>query len=731
MTRREILLSGATAITSAAHPASRAVVQDGSGSPTRIAICLPYPGAAGATEAWASGEREVAWRQEGEAEERCTVSFAAVELRDALRRSVKNHDFHFSDRLPADGPAILVGPVERLSRHFPGVTEPPSSTDIQIVSRLNAGRQLLVLAGADRRAALYAVYRYLEELGWRWYAPSVHGEVAPAERAELPLSGLRIESGPDFELRGFWVPVASPSLFVWMARNRLNYFNAEYVPGYFTPLMKKLGFFIEVGGHMTPRILNPARTLSNGKTMFDEHPTWYAEIGGKRERKNAARYQYCVSNPAATGFVANAVVEDIVRDFSMADRYHFGLYDTWSGWCRCSNCKALGNDGDKYLHVAAKVWEAVEQAKRSGRIRNDIQLSIAAYEGIPSLRGPSRTVPAILDRGAPVSAVYFPINRCYSHSFADPECQEMNERYRFGLDSWLATGRSVPVEVCEYYQVSRWEDLPIVFAPVIATDLPYWRRKGVRGISFMHAPVEAWGPRTFDYLLFGKLAWSTSADVASLRKEFFSLYYERAAEVMSRFHELLARALSNITPWRAWDAKSALGALAGWKKGIPEKPLFQFHHLQPDAAASSVDKAIGPAESIALLDSCRELMKKALGMELASPAGTRISEDARLFRYGDETLRLMWRLARIYEFERQGKPELASQEWPETDRLARSLDSYYVPHSYDYPDKFEDLPTGTTGPRIKDALTRTQLRPLVERLRTVYRQSAVSLEGGN
>ncbi|MCL5744509.1 MAG: DUF4838 domain-containing protein, partial [Acidobacteria bacterium] len=365
------------------------------GQSGEISIVVPFKGAVRLVNYWAVSESQIDWRKEGVEADRCTTAFAATELKSFLARTAPKLRFAFAEKLPEAGPAIVVGPALR----DPAVPL-PSGQAYAIRSVNRDGRTILFLSGGGRAGTLYAVYAFLEQLGWRWYAPGKNGEVAPQERADIPLDGWNIRSSPDFPLfRGFHAAaesMESVQLFQWMARNRLNMWS--YCPRSYA-LMKKLGFVLLSGGHVMEQILDPDKPMPSGKTLFEEHPDWFAEVDGKRERKNAYRYQFCVSNGEASEHVARSVVEHLATDWRWTDYQNVWLFDTWAGWCQCPRCRALGNDADRYLHLMALIRREAAAALVSGKLTRDIGMVLAAYEGTPSLGGPSHAIPDLLANG--------------------------------------------------------------------------------------------------------------------------------------------------------------------------------------------------------------------------------------------------------------------------------------------------------------------------------------------
>ena len=676
-------------------------------STPHVTIVLPYAEADRQTPYWARGENEVDWLRGGMEADRCTVAFAAIELRDHLVRTVPTLKVSFSDTMPKGDPAIVVGPAStiaaQLKLKIAGVPKDPQG---YVIRSLPGNR--LVLSGGGREGTLYAVYVWLEELGWRWQEPGVAGELAPQPLTELPLSGWRKSSSPAFQLfRGFHAEpksLESADLFRWMARNRLN------MTAWFPQtgaLMRKLGFKFISGGHVLETILDPDLPLANGRTLFEEHPDWFAEVNGKRERSQAYRYQCCVTNSGAIRHITSAIVEHFRQDWSETDWQNIWMFDTWSGWCQCRKCQDLGNDSDRYLYFLSKVRAAVDRAVATGRFKRDPGLVLVAYEGTPSLVGPSRGIPENLATGKDF-VLHAPINRCYAHTLDDASCDGFNHRYAKTLGEWCRHAKQMPVGMLEYYNVSKFEDLPLLFTRTIGHDIAYYHRLGVRGMSYMHVPVGLWGPRALTQILYARLAWDPKADVSALMADYFERRYENAAGLMHTFYDELETAYANVTAWRNWAEHVTINRrLLAWDgKTRPTESIFVTKHLQPDGGT-----AIGPKESIKHLERAARALDRARKLSVTTEVRRRIADATRAFRYGDESFRLYWAVARLHDAEWRGLKSEARKIWREVAALAESLDSYYMPFAYDH---------SAPGVRCKTGLERSQLQGLIDTLRARF-----------
>src|SRR5439155_12555375 len=110
----------------------------------------------------------------------CTESYAAIELRDLLRRcpgvGVRPIVLAAGDSPPAEGDAIVLGnprsqPLARaLWRGAPQGSASPDAFRIRAERR--GGRTVWVIAGASRAGTLYGAYSLPQAVGVRFYGPA-------------------------------------------------------------------------------------------------------------------------------------------------------------------------------------------------------------------------------------------------------------------------------------------------------------------------------------------------------------------------------------------------------------------------------------------------------------------------------------------------------------------------------------------------------------------------------
>jgi len=355
-----------------------------------------------------------------------------------------------------------------------------------------------------------------------------------------------------------------------------------------------------------------------------------------------------------------------------------------------------------------------------------VRLATCAYEGTATVDGPSRPVPPNLIRAGDLAS-YYPINRCYQHDLADAACA-VNARYTAALRSWFAQQPALPVCAGEYYNVSKFEDLPLLFTARIAHDLTRYRALGASGMTYMHVPMVNWGVRTLTQALYAQLAWDVETDVEAFLDDYFADWYGPHAPHLRQAYDLIERAWLAIADWRAWAGRSVLSQLLAWDGARPTRPLAMDNHFAtPENAVASGRASVGlMRQALALIEEARAAERQAV-RNAASATGAavnpvearrleqlnryegRLGEDWRSLRYGIDVMALMAELVAYHDALRAADGAAAEAAWSLVESAAALLDSYYVPIGYEWP-----------GPGLesKDGLTRSQLRDVIRRCRS-------------
>ena len=676
-----------------------------------VNIVLPYTGAVKNTELWAQSEDTICFEKDIYEGARCTVSFAAYEVKHFLEKIMPEDTVSYAE---------TVGKGFNIVLHL--LSDESKSEEYCLIPLENG----IMIEGVGRAGVLYGAYEFLKLQGFRWFYPGESGEVVPT-----PIDGLinvqkRENFVPDMcEGRGFDFEnqaIESKHLWLWMARNRLDY--GVYSHRHHA-LQKKLCIHFKAGGHIFEEILSPNRVLSSGKTVWEEHKDWYGKRNDGKEvtKENCMETQFCVTNEELIDFLSSELVLYVKTKWSYADKLDIWGFDTWGNVCTCEACERLGNSTDRTLHFISKLRDALNLAGIGKKVR----LISCSYEGTSTIKPPKNPIPENLILAGD-SVVYYPITRCYEHAMEDKACA-VNKKFDDFLRGWTSQKTSMPVVIGEYYNVSKFEDLPIIFTNIMIKDIPHYYNIGVRGITYMHFPIVNLAMRSLTHMLYAELAWDTKAEVDKLVRDYFEKYYEEYATQMAEVYGMLEQAFARCTQWRAWKSGSILSQLIVWNGETPSKPLHTDGHFTDhvsiiqsgDASVKLLEQSLDIVKRLQMdFIKTKTVLKKELTnavnpfelgrMNRSSNILQRISEDKRFIIYGLDTMKIMTAVVKLYDALFTGDPEIDDQIANLTE-LYDKLDSYYHPLGSN---------TFQRGLDCKSALIRTQLSNTIERCIKLY-----------
>ncbi len=680
-------------------------------------ICIPFDGAETQVAMWANNENEINFRFQHDLAMRCTLAFAALELKEYLGKTID-----------AD---ITIKSAENLSGqgefniHL-HVENPASKNESFIIDPVSRG---IHITGKGRTGALYGVYEFLRLQGWRWFAPGPEGEIIPQKRDRLVLPEKPVSCSPSFPNgRGFVFEYQyqdSRELWLWMARNRLNMSGCRPATAAFC---EKLGMSSAIGGHIFDKFLNPEKVMSSGKTLWEEHPEWFGQPdNGTRRKETAYKTQFCVSQGGLIKFLGDELLKFLNREWYYADRIDIWGFDTWGAICNCPDCVKLGNGTDHAVYFASALRDFLNNARENGKLDHEIQLAICAYEGTATVKAPTRPIQENLI-AAGDCVTFFPINRCYAHDFADQDCS-WNRKYADNLNDWFACTPKFPVMICEYYNVSKFEDLPLLFIKRMTADMRQYYDSGVSGISYMHLPFANWGIRTITQLLHAQLAWDIDTDIQTFLTEYFRSWYGRYSDKMRKVYQLAEEAWSHCSQWRAWSKHSLLSQLAEWAES-KDSFISGNDHFTPMEAVTSgrhsirlLKQALAIVDIVLKQEQNRVAFKHKQDGSASCPVNPtevklveqkrgfyekHLEEDRRLLLYGLDTMCLMTALLDYGIAIENQNISIANLIYKEIENVSESLNNCLMPLT------FTQFGPGFT---VRDALTRTQLRDCIRKCR--------------
>ena len=662
-------------------------------------------------KAAAFDEANVGWDDGDDADDIiCTECFAAVELQRYLRK-ITGDDEQFvivdDSKESPPGKCIIVGEnqqslIPRLRSPFEGLSK--EGYVIQPMPRppphrASARPDVLEIGGGGRIGTLYAVYRYLDHLGVRWLSPGKIGEEVPMLAVDdLPFD-VSIREEPAFVTRGFhaWEARGNPDFFDWMARNRMNYWCVQEQDH---PALKKRGIGMNCGNHVLQhRFISPRSPYpyqhpkmaavdealpkdpyplspdyrgdadGDGKLSYCEaHPEWYALRGGKRSFNihGDGGDNFCSSNRhACDEFMKNLVQDLIDGEWKDADSINFWTLDGGK-WCECDACKALGTPTDRNLLLVHRLRQEMKLAMAQGRLARNIRIYFLAYADV--LEPPTRPLPTDFDYENCI-ATYFPIARCYVHRFDDPACTEFNARYQKHFLGWSTEPDRHyrgQIFIGEYYNVSGYKCLPIMFARTMAVDVPYYYEHGARHMHYMHCTTKNWGTRTLTNYQFARMLWDPELDSGRLLADYFASRYGPAAGVMRQLYDRMDVALCNVTMLK-YRLSRRLSA--------NEKDLFPQRHLKYDRTSFDTDDGPDFIEMRDAIDESLAILARARTLDLPERIQARLAEDAGPLHYAANTLHFYDVLVQATQLVHAGERKKAANLLPEMKRLANALEN--------------------------------------------------------
>ncbi|MFA6929340.1 MAG: DUF4838 domain-containing protein [Lentisphaeria bacterium] len=670
-----------------------------------LTIVLNYKDAAKLYRFWAEAENSIDFRNDRHSAERCTSAFAAVELKHFLEKGDPSLQVEIAEASAVSGPIIELQIADKDSGG--GFTLIPDGQRLSVV-------------GDGRNGLLNAIYELLRFQGWRWLEPGIYGESAPTQPAlNWPKETKRVT--PSFYFRmidQYRESDDSVDYLKWMLRNRLNVVFWKPATCRFAA---KLGMLMRKGGHLLQKMLAPGRELSGGGTLWEEHPEWYGlPADGLRTKENCTHTQLCLSQPELLQFIAEEVRALFIGEMADVDIMDLWGFDTWGKNCSCTECAQLGNGADQNLKMLSYVRNYLNE-----HLDRRVWLDTLSYEGSVTMEPPSLPVPENLRQSGDIVLIY-PIRRCYRHTLADPECS-MNHLYHESVTGWGRDAQGLSIWSGEYYNVSRFEDLPLCFMTLIPQEMRYYKESGCSGATYMHNFPTCWGVRSLTQLQHTQYAWDVNTQDEEFLADYFQRKYQYYAQELRQAYEMIERCGAYISSLRNWGTNTLTAKLSAWEGEKPEKPLAIAHFDSSEALLTELrcnvadwEKVLGIIQQVlraeqqrnsAELPAIADIPPVVTPLELEKiryydTLEYRLGEDLRIVRYGRDSWLLMLCFVEYYEVRR--KNQNGNKEWECLEAVAHEMESYYLPITFENP---------TPGQFIKDALTRTQLRMTLTRCR--------------
>lgn len=425
------------------------------------------------------------------------------------------------------------------------------------------------LAGTNPRSVLFAVYRYLSELGFRWIRPGARGEIVP--RLTSPLHpGLRVDETPSYRYRTICIEGAASarhvaSLIDWMAKQGMN--------GYFVQfdLAHGEGFWARwYTHHDNPRLpeepLDAGRLRSIAKTVTEAIATrglrfesmghgwidavledsaaapdgrrdWLALCNGTRSPGG----HLCYSTPA----VRAALVDKIVaysRSHPEVAALHIWLADGANNHCECDGCRAM-IPADWYVLLLNEVDAALTAAGLPTRLVFLIYVDLLWPPLEQRLRNPGRFV-----------LMFAPITRRYRDSLADAARGEPLTPYQRNaltfptspggnlayLAAWRKLFRGDAFDFDYHLIWAPYRDLAqFTLARVLHRDIRALASLGLDGLNSCQNQRQSF-PHALGMDVMARTLWNPRTAFSRIVDDSFADAYGRDSRAVARFFERMS-----------------------------------------------------------------------------------------------------------------------------------------------------------------------------------------------
>jgi hypothetical protein len=462
-------------------------------------------------------------------------SLAASELARYIQGLSSTHiETRAQDDLPAHAISVKIDPPAQ--QHANSPADPTRNEDAYTIRATPEGQ--ILLRASHPRGLLHATYALLSRLGCRFLAPEFDhynntAEFVPRKETLTLFSDLNVESRPTLAYRKLYVEEGlshdEPTLrrlIEWMPKVGYNvlviptdYQNHGRVKwddwrAALTPELQRRGLIVEVGGHGYPNFLNAQMPDPNtpGKILFDTHPDWFAtDAAGKRHPE--PNWVFNTANPDAVRFMTDRLAAYV------RERPEIQIFDLWppdgERWDESPAGLAQGTPTDRMVQLTNEIRSQLS------RIRPDLRLECIAYARYTTPPTNQKLDPSIL-------VDFCPINQSFETSLADPT-NPRNAAYAKDLAAWrnAFTG---DLSLYGYYRKYAWLSLPVQLPHYLRTELRYFRKVPLQGVSTYSEPAD-WFTYELNHYTLAKLAWNPDADVDALITDFTTARYGDAADV--------------------------------------------------------------------------------------------------------------------------------------------------------------------------------------------------------
>jgi len=409
---------------------------------------------------------------------------------------------------PLKNQEIIIGFNNRLAKQLGKKVEPPDENDESFTYQ-NVGPKILIWGG-KARGSMYGVMSFLEnELGIRWYTPSV---THVPQKTFFRFDELNHSEAPTIRVRNdFYYEAFKP---IWAARNKINgAMNYREQPG---------GLECYWAVHTFYRFMPPDE-------FYEKHPEYYSLIDGKRVHDHA---QLCLTNPAVLQIVTDRLKE------TMRKTPEYLIYSVsqndWRNPCQCEKCQAIAQREES--ESGPLIWFVNQVAQAIEKKFPDKFVGTLAYQ---YTRKPCKT----LHPRQNVVIRLCSIECCFAHDFH--HCPE-NASFIADLQGWAEI--SPHLYIWDYVVNFSHYIMPYPNFRVLQPNIKTFRDNKAIGIMEQAAYQSRGGEfAELRAYVISKLLWNPECNVETVINDFMYGYYGRSGQYIRQYFDLLHNRLTAIT----------------------------------------------------------------------------------------------------------------------------------------------------------------------------------------
>ncbi len=392
--------------------------------------------------------------------------------------------------------------------------------------RLTVCGEDIIIAGSEKRGAMYGVFSLLEKyMGVRWFASDVE-HIPERTKVTLPID-IDETYVPVLEYRepSFWEGCIDGA---WCAHNKCN--------GDFNRVEKFQG-----GKNSYFPFVHSFNDLVPVEKYFDEHPEYFSEVNGVRVREKT---QLCLTNNDVFE-ISLKQVKSWITEHPEATIISVSQNDGYNP-CTCEKCRQI--DEAEESHAGSLIAFVNKIAAAVAEEYPDISIDTLAYVYTRKPPKNIRPLPNVIIRLCDIEC-------CFSHPLE--ECCAIV--YPYDTDEWRPK-QLFSDEIRRWAKIHNriylWDYVtnfahPLMPFPnfrVLKPNIKFFVENNVKGV-FEQGALWCGGGGSMAELrnyVMAKLLWNQNYDADVLVDEFITCVYKSAAPYMRRYFDLIHSRIENM-----------------------------------------------------------------------------------------------------------------------------------------------------------------------------------------